>query len=94
MSDENTTDGTESAQPKTAGQIVTSMVQEKINPLFGNIPAADISNIPALSTNESENTKNFQVIINGLITSPKSIKSLKFQMDNSTSGETNSQSVQ
>ncbi len=94
VSDENTTDGTESAQPKTAGQIVTSMVQEKINPLFGNIPAADISNIPALSTNESENTKNFQVIINGLITSPKSIKSLKFQMDNSTSGETNSQSVQ
>ncbi len=84
----------ETAQPKTAGQIVTSMIKEKVNPLFGTISAADIANIPALSTNESENTKNFQVIINGLITNPKSIKSLKFQPDNSISSETNAESIQ
>ena len=79
---ENNTDS--AAESKTAGQIVTSMIQEKVNPLFGTIAAADLANIPALSTNETENTKNFQVVINGLITNPKSIKSLKFQTDNST----------
>ena len=68
-----------STEQKTAGQLVTSIIKEKTNPLFGVIPAGDISNIPPLSTNETENTKNFQVAINGLITNPKSIKSLKFQ---------------
>lgn len=85
-----TADGTaEQTQQKTAGQIVTSMIKEKVNPIFGTIAAADLANIPALSTNENENTKNFQVIINGLITNPKSIKSLKFQTDNSSTTNTN-----
>ncbi len=75
---------TDAAQPKTAGQAVSSMIKEKTNPLFGAIPANDLANIPSLSTNENENTKSFQVIINGLITNPSSIKSLKFQTDNST----------
>jgi len=72
------------AEPKSAGQIVTSIIQEKVNPLFGTIPSADLASIPPLTTNETENTKNFQVTINGLITNPRSIKSLKFQTDNST----------
>ncbi len=76
--------GAENSQPKTAGQVVTSIIKEKTNPLFGTIAASDISGIPPLSTNETAGTKNFQVIINGLITNPRSIKSLKFQTDNST----------
>lgn len=70
---------TAQSEQKTAGQIVTSIIKEKTNPLFGPIAAGDIANIPPLSTGETENTKNFQVAINGLITNPKSIKSLKFQ---------------
>ncbi len=66
------------AEQKTAGQAVTSIIKEKVNPLFGTIASSDISNIPPLSTNETENTKNFQVVINGLITNPTSVKSLKF----------------
>jgi len=78
---------TQDTEQKTAGQIVTSIVKEKLNPIFGTISANDIANIPALSTNETENTKNFQVVINGSITSPKSVKSLKFQKTASTAGQ-------
>ena len=65
------------------------MVKKKIKPLFGNIQTSDIANIPPLSTNETENTKNFQVTISGLITNPKSIKTLKFQNDGSTNNINN-----
>lgn len=75
----NMTDDIAQSEQKNAGQIVTSIIKEKVNPLFGTISAGDIANIPPLSTNETENTKNFQVAINGHITNPKSIKSLKFQ---------------
>ncbi len=76
----------EEGEQKTAGQVVTSIIKEKTNPLFGTISATDIANIPPLSTNETENTKNFQVVLNGLITNPKSIKSLKFQAVPGTTG--------
>ncbi len=86
---DNTSEENELKSQQTTGQIVTSMVKEKINPLFGNIQTSDIANIPPLSTNETENTKNFQVTISGLITNPKSIKTLKFQNDGSTNNINN-----
>lgn len=77
--------GSETQAPQTTGQKVTSLIKERVNPLFGSISADDISNVPALSDN-TDNTggKNFQVMLNGPVSSPKSIKSLKFQNDSST----------
>ncbi len=83
---QNTNTQTEQAEtPQTTTQKVTKSIIEKTNPLFGTISVNDIANIPELSNGESENTKVFQVTINGPVASPKSIKSLKFQNDNTVS---------
>lgn len=81
---QNSTEDAAPAQTQSTAQKITSII-EKNNPLFGTIPANDTANIPALSEGESENTKVFQVVLNGPIASPKSIKSLKFQNDNTVS---------
>ncbi len=78
-------------EQKTAGQVLTSIIKEKTNPLFGVISTNDIANVPALYGSETEASKNFQVTILGPIAKPSSIKSLKFQNDGTKSTATNTQ---
>ena len=89
---QNTTEQNETqGEQKTAGQVLTSIIKEKTNPLFGPIPANDTANVPALYGNDTEAAKNFQVTILGPIAKPSSIKSLKFQNDGTKSNASVSQ---
>lgn len=48
------------------------------NPLLATISSEDIAKIPTLTTGSADDTKEFQVLIQGLVTSAKSVKSFKW----------------
>ncbi len=48
------------------------------NPLLATISSDDIAKIPSLTSGDSEGSKEFQVLIQGLVTSAKSVKSFKW----------------